>query len=307
MIRPLPILLAIGLAAPLAIQAQPTLRLDTEGGQPAIHASGYPLLLRLVIANPAAAQVLARNAENRAIRELWQRSGRFENMTPDQVETFNQIHPTLPISIVRFGSAKSPFLKALRVDLLDAHGASVKTAIRALRSQEFRGDTLELDGSRRCVVRYGIDAAAFERLAPGTYRLRATLVVPDGPKEIWRGRAESNALDMELRKDETLLDPPQRRDLLLQSARFALHDQDFARVDGYADALLRLDPLSCDAWVVKGDARVGQQRLAEAREAYEKALECSAARKRMLPPPLDEPPEYIYRRLDNLRKLSGER
>lgn len=306
MTRRASVLLVIGLAMSLGAWAQPALQLDTEDGQPAIHAPGYPLLLRLVIANPAAAQALARNAENRAIREVWQRSGKLEKMTPEQVETFHAIHPTLPIAIVRVGTAKIPFPKALRMEFLDASGGDVKTEIRPLRSQEFTGDTLELDGTRRCVMRYGIDADAFDRLSPGTYRLRATLAVEKGTGDTWQGRAESNVFEIELRKSETLLDPAQRYHLFLQSARFALHEQDFVKADEHADALLAHDPLSDDAWVVKGDALVARRQYADAREAYDRALECVTARKRRLPPPLDEPPQHIYDRLENLRKLTGD-
>ena len=251
-----------------------------------MHDRSLPLLLRVRLSNPAGSNL----AQQRAVASLNSKKPAAPSPTPDARE------------VITLGSSAQPLARFLSFRAKDAKGAEIVLSVRALRGTEFPAGTVILDGTTTADFRYGIDAAELAKLEPGVYALVAILSPPDPAAGGGQGQIESVPLRVELRTGS--LSKEQQRVVLLQAGRFYLEDRDYPAMEKQAAALLALDPKSVSAWELRGDAAVVQAKWDEAERSFQEAIKNAEGRSQAhIPASLREPPEYLYERLEEVRKM----
>ena len=273
-------------APPQARIIAPALHLGTEHGGVVVHDRSLPLLLRVRLSNPAGSNL----AQQRAVASLNSKKPAAPSPTPDARE------------VITFGPSAQPLSRLLSFRAKDAKGAEMILSVRALRGTEFPSGTFSLDGAATADFRYGIDAAELAKLEPGVYAVVAILSQPDPAAGGWQGQIESAPLRVELRTGS--LSKEQQRVVLLQTGRFYLEDRDYPAMEKQAAALLALDPKSVSAWELRGDAAVVQAKWDEAERSFQEAIKNAEGRTQAhIPASLREPPEYLYERLEQVRRM----
>jgi tetratricopeptide (TPR) repeat protein len=271
----------------------PTIYLGTEHGGPVVHDRALPMLLRVRLGNPVAANIQMQNAV--AAQPLDSDPKRKSAKT----ETVPTFRPSPVPSITLNSSGK---MLPLSFGAWDSTDKPVNVSVRPLRAAAFPSGPVVLDGTANLQFYFGIDEGELTKLAPGKYVLRAVLSRENAARGEWSGRVESAPLPIDLRAgglsvSEQLID-------ILQAGRFYLHDRNYAMAEQQAATLLSLDKVSVSAWVLRGDAFVEQGKLDEAEKAFNEALHNAQQHSEStVPRPLREPPDWVYERLEKVRKL----
>jgi hypothetical protein len=278
-------------------RVDPVVYLATEQGGSVVHDRSLPLLLRVRLANPVAANARMQNEVVNAPLDTDQ-SQKSASVKPE--EPGPRPSP-IPIPSLRISSSGEP-KEMIRFSLQRTDGTPINVTVRPLRSTEFPAGALVLDGTSNPQFFYGIDQTALATIAPGRYSIRAILSRKNAAPGEWAGEVQSAPLSIDLRSGE--LSAAQQIVDVQQAGRFYLHDRDYAMVEKQAAALLQLDKISVSAWELRGDAFLEQGKLDEAEKAFREALRNAELHTQSnIPRPLREPPQWLYQRLDKIREL----
>ncbi len=203
-----------------------------------------------------------------------------------------------PLFPINFRSEKNgEYSVRLSFEVRDEKGNIQNIAIRPLRSAQELEPSLALEHVPSGLFRFGIDASEFAKMKQGKYSIRVVFL-SDKTDEVVSspGFGSTKPITVELKAVDLTGD--QRKVDLQQAARFYLRDRNYAKAEKLSDAARTLDGLSTGAWEIRGEALLAQNRMREAEEAFENALQnLKIAGHPGLRPPVEESAEHISKYL----------
>lgn len=280
---------------PSSASIDPVIYLGTEHGGAIVHDRTLPLLLRVRLGNPVAANVRLQNqvASQQPERIEDDKSGNAQS----QATPANRLSSPVPALTIASADASS----LLSFEIHDASGKPTNLSVRPLPATQVQSGALILDGAENPVFYYGIDEAELSKLPPGKYSVSAVLSRPAQSGK-WSGSVQSGPVTVDLRSGG--LSTAERLVDVHQAGRFYLHGHNYPMVEKEAGILLELDKFSVSAWDLRGDAFLDQGKLDDAEKAFREALRnAERGSQSNIPQPLREPPEWLYQKLDKVRKL----
>jgi len=273
-----------------------------EGGPEVVQSMTDPLLLYVVIGNGRAAAIRRENTRRREILEDFTATPDFGKLSVTEQKVYRQRYAQSPVPEFALGSPRTALESLISFMAKDAGGNEVQFAIRPLRANDHEARTIQLDEAQRAMYRFVVEPRDLQSLRPGEYQIVAT-VDTSGRQDMWAGWFYSRPLKLALHS--TAPDPEwsgsDRRQYLL--ATVALSDQQFATAENQTRQWVRMFPDSVDAWASLGKALEGQNRPAEALQAFNTAVE--KFRKKYGNSP-QELPDILLEHIERLEQASGQ-
>jgi hypothetical protein len=273
----------------------PTLGLHAWGARAVEQDADDPLLLEVSLYNAAARRARQRTLEEEAMAAAARASERFKALPPEEQQALLAA-PPVDDPVVEIGSPSRPVASLVTFIVEDGRGQAVTVPIRPLGLARAAAPRARLDVALT-VLHFGAEAGSWRALPEGRYRIRARLDTRKAAG-MWQGLAESDAIEVTLqRRSEAAM--AARLD---RTAAFHLADRAFPAAEAAARKRLAIDPASVEGTILLGDALAGQQRHAEALEAFQAARALFYETERS---GIDEPPLYIDLRIRQLTDVGA--
>jgi tetratricopeptide (TPR) repeat protein len=158
--------------------------------------------------------------------------------------------------------------------------------------EQYQGKEAILDNLRHSyTAELGISPERSADIAPGSYTVRAVLKAWSWIPWHWRGRVESNPINLTIQAAGSLSDA-QLSERLAESAQFYLLARDYQHASDVSRQLVKRKPNDGDARAALGDALGGLRQDQEALKSYEMARKLISTQPRSR-----EPPDYLWERI----------
>lgn len=271
-------------AAPSAPAVPPgslclTLRADTDTALTVYH--DQPITLSLSLSNPQAEEAVRWNrAADRGLRDLEEehQAGKVTDAEYAAAKARMEQGKQTPTSVT-LGTADTPWQRQV-VWEFRRDGKPADVALSPLPGLSDGAPVAVLDERGRASAWYGISPTEMKKLAHSTLTLRA-VIAGVGSEEI----------KIVVRPEPI---PEKAEEALTALANYLVYAQDFAAAEAAAERILKANAKSVDGLALRGDARAGLGRLAEALADFEAALK--------LTPKTYEPPIVLAEKISALKE-----
>ena len=266
----------------------------------AAHFSGDPLLIYVSVFNGEATDVGTENANKRDLVKRYKETDKYGALSEAKKKEFLEEYKEVEPPVYTLGSDEKSVSELLRFEVRDSKGDKVEIEVKPLKASQAEKAAVRLDGKSTVFLFFGIDPASLAPLAEGTFAIRADIDTT-GEKGMWRGKKSSRAVTVKL----TSKKGTETVGRLYMAGTYYRLDEEYEKVELYAEKLLKKEPDAVGGWILKGDAHKGLGRPEKALSAFEKALELYMDLIKKEKPEIVEPPSYIFKRINELERKLG--
>lgn len=221
--------------------------------------------------------------------------------------TLRVAHPDAPLATasaapIVLAPGLPSWCDSVRLDVTGPDGAGARWPLHRVTAG---APTVKLDARRAGFVAWYLTAEETATLAPGLYRLTATLEVA-GAKAggSWKGNATSEALELNVEAEPTPLPPDRYEEKIFRLADYAMLRGEPEKALAAVEGLLARQSDNVGALMLKGDLLAAAGQLKAARAAYDAAL---AAFRAAASEGKEPPTELLRRRAAVAKRLRPAR
>ncbi|HKW62807.1 MAG TPA: hypothetical protein VJN89_09705 [Candidatus Acidoferrum sp.] len=280
----------------------PSISLEINDKTELVAYSGGPLIFCLTFANQTAMSAAIQNRADEIRRMSIQNVLSRGEISAQQAERMLASVRKREVPIIRLAGENQNWQQFVRFELQRENGEREPLQWPLKPAGRFPAGSVALDENSTPQLFYLLDPLTASQIIPGQYKVVAVLEMKDDgkpPGDSWRGRAESEPVNLSVIPKPAHLTSAQEEEVALQIARYYETAKDWTHALDSAQKALATNPGSIAAHMLVGDIKEASGDPRGALEAYQAAKEQFYTRF----PNSYEPPEYL---IEKISLLSAE-
>ncbi len=238
-------------------------------------AQGAPWILSVRLANLRAINVSAQNSADESYLERLQAAVARGEIQRERVgAAIARLQKKRPIRVVRLGDAGTGWERFVRLSLQVPGGRRSPLPWPIKLASSSKAGSVTLDEKTTAELDYTLSPEAAGQVAPGEYRVVAALEVPAEaklPADRWRGRVESEPVELGIAAKAELMTKPEEEKLNLEFADYFAFLGDLDQALTYSLRALAANATSIAAHTLVAETRERKGDLAGALSEYRAA------------------------------------